>query len=287
MSRGIDHIVHAVRDLDAAADLYRRLGFAVGPRNQHPWGTHNRIVQLAGCFVELLTVAEPDKLAGEGFAALFGSFNRSFLERQEGLSFLMLESADAAIDAMAFRAAKIAASDALHFEREGSQPDGSRVKVGFSLAFARDARATNIGFATCRQHNPERFWNRALQRHPNGACGIAGAVIVAENPSDHHVFLSAFTGVRELIATSSGITAPTQRGEVQIMDPTAFQSRFGVVAPDITAGARLAALRFAVNECRVLPALLRAGQIPYSEHMGRVIVAPANAMGATLVFGQI
>ncbi len=30
MARGLDHIVHAVRDLDAAADFYRRLGFIVG-----------------------------------------------------------------------------------------------------------------------------------------------------------------------------------------------------------------------------------------------------------------
>jgi catechol 2,3-dioxygenase-like lactoylglutathione lyase family enzyme len=55
MARGLDHIVHAVRDLDAAADLYRRLGFTVGARNKHPWGTHNHVVQLSGFFIELLT----------------------------------------------------------------------------------------------------------------------------------------------------------------------------------------------------------------------------------------
>jgi catechol 2,3-dioxygenase-like lactoylglutathione lyase family enzyme len=36
MARGLDHIIHAVRDLDAAAELYRRLGFTVGARNRHP-----------------------------------------------------------------------------------------------------------------------------------------------------------------------------------------------------------------------------------------------------------
>src|SRR3984893_9744211 len=62
MPRGLDHVVHAVRDLEAAAELYRRLGFSVGARNQHSWGTHNHLVQLPGFFVELLTVAEPQKL---------------------------------------------------------------------------------------------------------------------------------------------------------------------------------------------------------------------------------
>ncbi len=284
MSRGLDHIVHAVRDLDGAAALYRRLGFTVGARNRHPWGTHNHIVQLPGFFVELLSVAEPEKLGGEGFAALFGSFNRTFLESREGLSFLMLESHDAEADARDFEAAGIALSPALQFERKGTRPAGGTLKVGFSLAFARDAGAPAIGFATCRQHHPENFWNPSLQQHANGASAIAGAVIVAENPSDHHIFLSAFTGERELNATSSGITAPTPRGELQIMDAAAFGSHFGIPPPDIAAGARLAALRFAVRERDALIAALHAGAVPHILHMGHVVVAPQAAMGAALVF---
>jgi hypothetical protein len=284
MSRGLDHIVHAVRDLDGAAVFYRRLGFTVGARNRHPWGTHNHIVQLPGFFVELLTVAEPEKLGSEAFAALFGTFNQTFLRSREGLSFLMLESQDAAADARDFEAAGIAVSPALQFEREGSRPDGSKLKVGFSLAFARDAGAPGIGFATCRQHHPENFWNPSLQQHANGTYAIAGAVIVAENPSDHHIFLSALTGERELNATSSGITAHTPRGELQIMDGAAFRSHFGVPAPDIAASARLAALRFAVRERDALIASLEAGKVPHILHMGHVVVAPQAAMGATLVF---
>ena len=82
--------------------LYRRLGFTVGARNRHAWGTHNHIVQLPGFFVELLTVAEPDKLGTDGFSALFGTFNRLFLKCREGLSMLILESRDAAADAASF-----------------------------------------------------------------------------------------------------------------------------------------------------------------------------------------
>jgi hypothetical protein len=43
--RRIDHIVAAVRDLDEAGDFYCRLGFQVGTRNEHPWGTENRLIQ--------------------------------------------------------------------------------------------------------------------------------------------------------------------------------------------------------------------------------------------------
>ena len=286
MPRGLDHVVHAVRDLDAAAELYRRLGFTVGARNRHAWGTHNHLVQLPGSFVELLTVAEPEKLGTDGFSALFGTFNRVFLKDQEGFSLLILESTDAAADAAMFRASGIAVSDALRFEREGKRPDGTPVKVGFSLAFARDAKAPAIGFAVCQQHFPENFWNPSFQQHANTATGIDSVVLVAENPSDHHIFLSALTGVRDLQATSGGVTASTPRGDVKVMDPAAFRSHFGNEPPDIAQGARLAALQFRVRDRAALTAALSAGGIAFSSRMGWTVVAPEVAKGATLAFAS-
>jgi hypothetical protein len=284
MARGLDHITHAVRDLDAAAELYRRAGFTVGARNRHSWGTHNRLVQFPGFYVELLTVAEPQNLGSDGISTLFGRFNQSFLARQEGLSILLLASSDATADAAAFKSAGIGASEAMRFEREGRRPDGTAVEVAFSLTFARDDKAPDVGFATCQHHFPENFWNPAFQQHPNTASGVAGVVLVAENPSDHHIFLSALTGVRDLAATSSGVTASTPHGDVKVMDPAAFRSHFGAEPPDVSHGARLAALQFRVRDRAALTAALQAGGIAFSARMGSIIVAPETAMGATLVF---
>lgn len=284
MSRGLDHIVHAVRNLDAAADLYSRLGFTVGARNRHPWGTHNHIVQLPGFFIEILTVAEPDKLGTDGFSELFGKYNRRFLDRGEGFSLMILESADVEADAHAFRSAHVAASGALRFEREGKRPDGSPVKVAFSLAFAKDDMAPDIGFAVCQQHFPENFWNPVFQNHPNTAKAVSGVVMVAENPADHHIFLSTFADERELQSTSSGVTVRTRRGEIQAMAPAAFATHFGIAAPDVTGGARLAALRLAVDDMSAAEARLRAGGIPAQFHMNRLIVGPNSAYGAAIVF---
>src|SRR3954470_23239923 len=114
-ARGLDHIVHAVRDLDAAAEHYASLGFAVGTRNKHPWGTHNRIVQFPGFFIELLTFAEPDKLGDDGFSVLFAAYNRDFIARGEGLSMLIVESKDARADEAALRDEGVAASPEMRF----------------------------------------------------------------------------------------------------------------------------------------------------------------------------
>jgi hypothetical protein len=284
MPRGLDHVVHAVRDLDAAADLYRRLGFTVGARNRHPWGTHNHIIQLPGFFIELLTVAEPGNLGEDVLSQQFGRFNQGFLRRHEGFSLLILESPDAVTDAAALRSAGIGASGAIGFEREGRRPNGAVVKVGFSLAFARDPLAPATGFAVCQQHFPENFWNPAFQRHDNGATAVAGAVLVAENPADHHIFLSALVGVRDMLATSTGITFKTPRGEIQVMDETAYRRHFAVPPPDIGRGARIAALRIAARDIRAVFDRLRVAAFEPAEIMGRVVVAPARAMGAALVF---
>ncbi|MGD9921199.1 MAG: VOC family protein [Pseudorhodoplanes sp.] len=284
MPRGLDHIVHAVRDLDVGAELYRRLGFTVGARNRHPWGTHNHIVQLPGFFIEVLTVAEPDKLTGEGIPQLFGDYNRRFLEAGEGFSLLILESHDAAADARAFEAAKIAASSALRFEREGQRPDGSAVKVAFSLAFAHDALSPANGFAICQQHYPENFWNPAFQQHANGVTGIAGAVMVADNPSDHHIFMSAFAGERELQSSSAGITITTPRGDIQVMAPTAYSDHFGMAVPDVTAGGRLAALRLTTSDLAATDSALSSGGFSPVRRMSRLVVPPDQALGAALVF---
>ena len=284
MSRGLDHIVHAVRNLDATVDFYRRLGFTVGARNRHPWGTHNHVIQLPGFFIEILTVAEPDKLGDDGFSLMFGGFNRRFLESHEGFSLLILESKDAAADERAFADAKIAASPVMRFEREGQRPDGSPVKVAFSLVFARDPLAPDIGFAVCEQHYPENFWNPVFQQHANGVIEVAGTVMVADNPSDHHIFLSAFTGVRDLQSTSAGITATTPRGEIQAMTPTSYADHFDVMAPNIDKGARLAALRLICPDLSVVEASLSSGRIEAITHMGRLIVPPSVAHGAAIIF---
>jgi hypothetical protein len=123
---------------------------------------------------------------------MFGAYNRDFITRGEGFSLLILESKDANRDAATFTGAGIGESDALRFEREAKKPDGSSVKVGFSLAFAEDSSAHDIHFAACQQHYPENFWNPAFQQHPNGVAAVAGVVVVAEQPPAVEAEMAAF-----------------------------------------------------------------------------------------------
>lgn len=288
MPRALDHIVHAVDDLDGAAEFYRKLGFTVGARNRHSWGTHNNLVQLDGFFIEILTVAEPELIERDaehaGLARQFGAFHRDALTRGQGLSMLILRSEDVAGDAIAFARAGIGQSAELTFTRQGLQADGKMATLGFSLAFVGDPLSPNTGFAISRQHNPARFWSKTLQAHPNSAHAIHGVVLVADNPTDHHIFVETFTGQRALHSTSIGLVAETPRGAIEVVEPVSFAQRFGVT-PDVEGDAMtLAAMRIGVLWGERLERRLKDNGIPYERRGNAFVVKPADAFGATLVF---
>jgi hypothetical protein len=285
MPHGLDHIVHAVRDLDAAAEFYSSAGFTVGPRNRHPWGTHNRIVQLKNAYIEILEVAEPEKIVPHGISSFsFGAFNRDYLASREGFSMLLLNSSNAGDDARAFETSGIGNSEVFDFAREGKKPDGTVVKLAFSLAFAQDSASPNVRFAVCQHHFPENFWNPAFQAHANGVQAAAGTVLVADNAADHHIFLKAFTGVRDLHSTSIGVKAGTENGDVEVMAPVPFRDQFGV-SPEATGeGMTLNALRFVVADLAQAETLHRQNKIASRRHVGRLVIPPDVAHGATLIF---
>lgn len=252
-ARGLDHLIHLVRDLDAAGAAYERLGFRVGAENRHPFGTKNRIVQFPGVFIEILAIGdhapipEPDARRPS-----FAAFHRDLLARAgEGGSGVALESRDAKADAAQFAKVGIGDFEPFFFERRGRRPDGSDVHVAFELAFAIDEASADTLFFACEHKHPDNFWNAAAQVHPNGASRVLGAVLTAENPSDHHVFLKEFTGVRDFRATSLGLVIETPRGTVEALTPHAFEQRTGCAAP-AGDGLRLAAFRIAAPEARIV-----------------------------------
>jgi hypothetical protein len=288
MPGGPDHIVHVAGDLDALSDIYARAGFTVGVRNRHPFGTHNRIIQLDDFYFELLAIAEPERIQPHGADAFsFGAYNRDFLGRHEGLSMLLLKSSDAAADVRAFDAAGIGGFKPFDFAREGKRPDGSVVKLAFSLAFAQDRASPEVRFAVCQHHYPENFWNPEFQRHANGAKRLRGVVLVAETPADHAAVLSALAGGAAPTSNDDGIAVPTPNGEISVVAPAAFRARFGIAPAIAGEGMALNALRMSVTDLDAASAVLRKGGVAAARHGNAVVVPPSAASGATLVFEAV
>ncbi|MDB5572773.1 MAG: glyoxalase [Hyphomicrobiales bacterium] len=288
MSSALDHVVLAARDLSAQADFYRRLGFRVGARNHHPWGTQNHIVQFDGAFLELIGTegayhapVDPDPRVFS-----FAGFIHDYLERREGAAKLALSSGDAEAEARRFKQAGVGDFEPFHFERRGKRASGEETRVAFTLAFAASRLLPDAGFFVCQQRRPQDFWDPALQTHANGVSGLRSVVMAAENPSDHAEFLSHFTGVRDMAATSMGVDIPLPGGQrIEVLTPVAFAYRYGAAALGEGDGApRLAAITFAVSDRSALDVALAGANPPRESVQGRTVIPPSAAFGVALVF---
>jgi len=69
-----------------------------------------------------------------------------------------------------------------------------------------------------------------------------------------------------------------------MMSPAGFVGRFGVAPPDVSRGARLAAVRFAATDRSRLQGLPDRAGVAGLEAANRAVVGRDDAMGAVLVF---
>jgi hypothetical protein len=284
MPRSIDHLVLAVRDLDGAGRLYERLGFQVGARNRHPWGTENRLVQLSGAFLELITVgegADPPPHGPRRFS--FGAFVRDALSRREGLAMLALGSPDAAADARLFAGAGIGDFEPFFFERKGRRPDGSEIRLAFTLAFAADPAARGAGFFVSQHHYPENFWNPEFQQHPNGAHALASVVLASPEPERHRAFLTTLTGTAPAGGPGAGLSFPLGSGRLDVATPAEAGAAFGPVDPH-PAEAGFAAFAVLLDDAARQARRLDAAGIPYRTIGPRLVVPPSAAAGVAIGF---
>ncbi|SCY82999.1 VOC family protein [Microvirga guangxiensis] len=284
MNRRIDHLVIAVRDLDKSADFYHRLGFQVGARNRHSWGTENRLVQFPSAFLELITVGEGARIPphNQGHFS-FGAFVQDYLRDREGLAMLVLESQDAKADAAYFAQKGLGSFEPFHFERTGKRPDGSDTKVAFTLAFASDKAAPKAGFFVCQQHYPENFWNPAFQAHENGALGLATVALAAPEPSLCKKFLVDFTGSIPTSPALHDLSFRLGDAHLDVMTPDDAAESYVSVEAELDQPS-FVAFAVRVEDIQLQSQRLEASEIPY-QHVGSRLVVPASAAhGVAIAF---
>ncbi|MCT4656107.1 MAG: VOC family protein [Cohaesibacter sp.] len=284
MARGLDHIVLAVDDLEAARKAYASLGFTVTPINYHPFGTKNALVQLDGAFLELLSVHDETLFPAhkEGFFS-FPAFNRDFLKKRQGASMLVLRSHDIEADLEAFRAEGLHVYPRFDFEREAAQADGSLLKVGFSLGFLKNPDMPQMSFFVCQNHYPENFWKKDFQAHANGANKLAAVYLCCEKASAQKAFLSGFSGQGEARSFDGGIFLDTGDGVIHCLEPSAMEALYGGFAAGAgveTAG--MAAFQI-VTDIDKARACLKNAKTPFHEVGNDLILPASDLFGCALI----
>jgi catechol 2,3-dioxygenase-like lactoylglutathione lyase family enzyme len=286
MKRGIDHLVLCVRDLDKARRIYQSLGFTTTPAALHPFGTGNSLVQLHGNFLELLALAEPEKIqpAAPGYFS-FATFCRQFLEVREGMAMLVFESDDARRDQAEFVASHLQTYTPFDFSRQATLPDGSQVTVAFSLAFVTDARMPQTAFFVCQQHAPEHFWKKEYQTHLNGALRVDEIIMVAAEPQALSDLFGGLQTPRQVSGDASRLTVTTARGRITVLSHERFAERFpqGQIgqAPDTP---YFAGFGITVADIEKTKTVLQTTGIEFSQQADALQVAPAAVGGVLIEF---
>lgn len=286
MTRGIDHLVLPVHDLDGAKSAYERFGFTTTPKARHPFGTENVLVQLQGNFLELLAIAQPEKInPPEPGAFSFAHFNQDFLGDRQGMSMLVFESSDARADQAEFAAKGLKGYAPFDFSRQATLPDGEQVTVAFSLAFVTDPRMPEAAFFCCQQHAPQYFWKPDYQNHRNGAVVCSEVVMVAEEPRAFADFFVGLQGGSNVGTRDGQLEVTTPRGRITLVTPQTFAERFpGQAVARPLKGAVFAAYRVSTRDLRAAEDVLRENGVAYQQVGGRLQIGPEEALGMVIEF---
>ena len=182
---GIDHAVVVVKDLDAAAETWKRLGFTLSPRGTHSakMGSGNYTIMLDPDYIELLGIlAETDHNVP----------TRNFLaQRGEGIERIAFTAIDSAAGAEEIRAKGFEPIGPIDFERPVPLPDGTISAARFRVFQWPVAEAPGgLRIFACQHKTRETVWIPELMRHVNGAKQLKQALIVTPDPSKDAAHLS-------------------------------------------------------------------------------------------------
>ena len=204
---GIDHAVVMVKDLDKAAENYRRLGFTISPRGTHSahMGTGNYTIMFDPDYMELLGVLT---------ATEHNAPARTFLDqRGEGIERIAFTAVDSAAGAEEIRARGLTPIGPTDFERPVTLPDGTVSAAKFRTFMWPTAEAPGgVRIFACQHKTRETVWIPELMKHANAAKQIKQTLIATPEPAQEAAHLGRLID-RAPKAESDGAVSVPSGGE--------------------------------------------------------------------------
>jgi hypothetical protein len=275
---GIDHAVVVVKDLDHAAENWRRLGFTVSPRGTHSarMGSGNFTIMLDPDYIELLGVlAETEHNAP----------TRAFLaKRGEGIERIAFTALDSAAGAEEIRARGYEPVGPTDFERPVTMPDGSLSAAKFRIFLWPIAEAPGgLRIFACQHKTRETVWIPELMKHANGAKRLKQVLVVSPEAAQDGAHLARMIdrGVKAEPDGAVAVASGSDRADFVFLTKDQLGRRYPEVSlaglPERGgAGLVIATSDLAAAEKAAGAAGIRSG--------AAVCVAPSAANGALLAF---
>jgi hypothetical protein len=275
---GIDHAVVVARDLDKAAENWKRLGFTVSPRGTHSakMGSGNYTIMLDPDYIELLGVlAETEHNAP----------TRAFLEKRgEGIERIAFTAVDSTAGAEEIRARGFEPVGPTDFERPVTMPDGTLSAAKFRVFQWPVAEAPGgLRIFACQHKTRETVWIPELMAHANGAKRLKQILVVSPEPAKDAAHLARMIDRDVKPVADGAVTVPSgsDRADFVFLTRDQLGDRYpGVSLAGIPerggAGVVLATADIAATEKTIGEVSVRGNN--------SVLVAPSLANGVLLAF---
>jgi hypothetical protein len=275
---GIDHAVVVVKDLDHAAENWRRLGFTVSPRGTHSarMGSGNATIMLDPDYIELLGVLVETE---------HNAPTRAFLaKRGEGIERIAFTALDSAAGAEEIRARGYEPVGPVDFERPVTMPDGSLSAARFRIFQWPVAEAPGgLRIFACQHKTRETVWIPELMKHANGAKHLEQILVVSPDCAKDAAHLARMID-SDVKAEPDGVfTVPSGSDRADFVFLT--KDQLGRRYPEVSlAGLPERGGAGLVLVADDLAAAQRAaGAVAVASHAA-VVVPPAAGNGALLAF---
>jgi hypothetical protein len=213
----IDHVSHFVADLDAAASVFERLGFAVTPLSiqqtpEGPVGASNRCVMLAEGYIELLMPTHDTPAANR---------MRGLMARYLGVQLLCFGTPDAEGERRRLDAHGFIAQPMLHLERKV----GKRT-ARFEVVRAEPAKMPEGRIQFVRQLTPQLLW-----RKPDvNDLRLSTVFVVADDPTQVAARWARFSALLPK-PERDRVRLETARGRIEIAERKVLQKLLGDAPP--------------------------------------------------------
>ena len=276
--KGLDHVVVMVDGIDAAEAAYRKLGFQVQPRGFHKkLGTANHLMIFDTDYFEILGIVEDTE---------FNAERRAWLKNGGGLANVALatDGADLAFDA--FRKAGLQPDAPLFFDR-AVEVAGKTEHARFRTVRIPKTHMPVVGFFVCEHQTPEFVYRPEWAAHPNGARGILGVTVIAEQPAKWIPELEKYFGPGSVKREGEGLVVDTGTQPIRYMTPKDYAVRYPGITP-VRSGDHPALLTVRVENLAACQDLLKKNGVRFTKpDSGRLVVPPSEAAHLTLEFSEL
>ena len=227
----LDHVAHFVPDSDAASVALEHLGFTLTPFSPQshrldpqgplvPAGTGNRCVMLEAGYVEFLTPTGATPVADQ---------LRTAMQRYVGVHLIAFGTAAPDIDYARLAAQGFRPTTPVALQRPISTQQGEDT-ARFTVVRVPPGTMPEGRIQYCEHHTPHLVWQTRWLAHPNGATGLAGALLCVEDAVEAAQRYSRFSGIA---ATAIGAAwhIGTSRGALTFIEPAVLKRTLAVVPP--------------------------------------------------------